>query len=133
MKMLLISHGKMAEGALDTLRIFTQAADITAISAYTDGNDNPGTEVTAFFEKAGKERVIAFSDIVFGSVNQLLFPYLERPETYVFSGFNLPMLLQATTLSDESAPEEIAAIAEEGRSGVVDMKYYNTGTDDEDE
>lgn len=131
--MLLISHGKMAEGALNTLRIFTQAADITAVSAYTDENNDPGTEVTDFFEKAGDERVIAFSDIVFGSVNQLLFPYLERPETYVFSGFNLPMLLQATALSDESSPEEIAAIAEEGRNGVVDMKNYNTDTDDEDE
>ena len=133
MKMLLISHGKMAEGALNTLRIFTQAGDITAVSAYTDESDDPGTKVTDFFEKAGDERVIAFSDIVFGSVNQLLFPYLERHETYVFSGFNLPMLLQATALSDESSPEEIAAIAEEGRNGVVDMKNYNTDKDDEDE
>lgn len=43
------------------------------------------------------------------------------------------MLLQATALSDESSPEEIAAIAEEGRNGVVDMKNYNTDKDDEDE
>lgn len=41
MKMLLISHGKMAEGALNTLRIFTQAGDITAVSAYTDESDDP--------------------------------------------------------------------------------------------
>lgn len=132
-RILLISHGKMAEGALNTLRIFTKEADITAISAYTDECDDPAPLVEKFFASAGEERILAFSDIVFGSVNQMLFPYLSRPNTYVFSGFNLPLLLQATTIQDDTPEEDIEAILDEGKNGIVSMKNYEMGFEDGDE
>ena len=71
-KVLLISHGELAKGALNTLHIFTNELDnFTAIAAYTPECDNPQSEIEKFFEEAGDNQVVCFSDISFGSVNQL--------------------------------------------------------------
>lgn len=134
MKILLISHGMMASGTKETLSLFTNTDSITAISAYTEKCEHPDEALKQFFDEAGSERVVAFSDILCGSVNQYLFAYKERPNTYIFCGMNLPMLLQATMLNDESTPEEIEAVAEEGKNGIISMQTYQMPTmDDGDE
>ena len=133
-KVLLISHGEMAKGALNTMHIFTNELDnVTAISAYTPECDNPQQEVEKFFEEAGDNQVVAFSDISFGSVNQLLMPYLSRPNTYVFTGFNLPMLLQFTALPDDASMNDFRELVNAGSQGVIFMNDYNFGTMDEDD
>ena len=132
-KILLISHGNMAKGTLDTLRIFTAAENAEAISAYTDECQHPEPLVKDFFDRAGNECVLAFSDIVFGSVNQLLLPYLERENTYLFSGFNLPLLLQALALPEDASDDDIEALTKEGKDGVIFMNTYQFASDAEDE
>jgi len=134
MKILLVSHGMMASGTKDTLGLFTNTECVTAISAYSGTCEHPDKELKHFFDEAGNERVIAFSDILYGSVNQYLFAYKDRPNTYIFCGMNLPMLLQATALNDDSTPEEIEAVAAEGKNGIISMQTYQMpAMDDGDE
>ncbi len=140
-KVLFISHGKLALGALSTLSIFSGDTDnITTICAYLSEDDpdyvaDVPAAVEKFFEDAGDDQVLVFSDIVFGSVNQLVLPHLGRPNTYVYSGFNLPMLLQMTTLPEDADPETFANLAYEGKEGVVYMNDYSFGqnADEDDE
>jgi mannose/fructose-specific phosphotransferase system component IIA len=133
-KILLISHGNLAKGAVDTLSIFTgQLDNITAISAYTDECQNPQELVEAFFEEAKDDQVICMSDVVFGSVNQLLIPYLSRENTYIFSGFNLPMLMQLVALPEDADEQAIANLEAEGKNGVIFMNNYTFSTDDIDD
>lgn len=134
MRILLISHGMMAAGTKDTLGMFTDTERVTAISAYSESCEYPDKALEQFFNETGNECVIAFSDILYGSVNQYLFAYKDRPNTYIFCGMNLPMLLQATALNDDSTPEEIEAVAAEGKSGIISMQTYQApAMDDGDE
>ncbi len=134
-KVLLISHGELAKGALNTLHIFTNELDhFTAISAYTEGCDSPQEEIEKFFEEAKDDQVVCFSDISFGSVNQLLMPYLSRENTYIFTGFNLPMLLQFTALPEDASIDDFRTLVEAGQTGVMFMNDFDFGTvSDEDE
>ena len=79
-------------------------------------------------------RSLIFTDIIGGSVNQLVIPMLSRPNTYIFAGMNLPMLLQAACLGEGAKPEEIKSLQGVGRDGVVcmnDYKFEAFGEDDE--
>ena len=106
-KIVLLSHGGMAKGLLNTLSIFTANIDqITAISAYVDDCD-PKAELES---------------------------YLSRPNTYLFTGMNFPMLLQLTCLDENATEAEIKALADVGREAVVCMNDYQFPQfDDEDE
>lgn len=134
-KIILMSHGELAKGALNTLSIFSDfSQNVTAISAYVNDCD-PKTELEKFWLKVKEgDQVIIFTDIAGGSVNTLAMPYLSRPNTYLFSGFNMAMLLQLICL-DENAPEqEIKELANVGRESIFCMNDYQFeafGEDDE--
>ena len=134
-KIVILSHGGMAKGVLNTLSIFTaDLKAVTAISAYVDDCD-PKVELEKFWAGVSDEdQVIFCTDILGGSVNQLVVPYLSRPNTYIFTGFNFPMLLQLTCLDENASEAEIKALAEVGKEAVVCMNDYQFPQfDDEDE
>ena len=134
-KFLLISHGEFAKGALNSLQVFIRdVKNFTEISAYVDDCD-PKIELEKFWEQVHEEdQVLIFTDIIGGSVNQLIIPMLDRPNTFIFTGMNFPMLLQASCLSEGAKPEEIKNLQKVGRDGVVCMNDYEFapfGEDDE--
>ncbi|MFR0977988.1 MAG: PTS sugar transporter subunit IIA [Holdemania filiformis] len=80
------------------------------------------------------DQVVLCTDILGGSVNQLALPYLSRPNTYLFTGMNFPMLLQLTCLDENATEAEIKALADVGREAVICMNDYEFPQyDDEDE
>lgn len=136
MKIILMSHFKLAEGMKSTLSYFNSsiAENIVAISAYIDECSNPQKELENALNKAGdNEKVLIFTDILGGSVNQLCTPYLSKPNFYVFTGMNLGMLLQATCLSGEESDEEIKALQDVGKAAVVCMNDYKFDTFNDDD
>ena len=136
MKLVLMSHFNLAEGMRNTLSYFNPyaAENMTAICAYINDCD-PKVEFEKIVAEAGEdEMIIVFTDIMGGSVNQLTIPYLSRPNTYVFAGMNLGILLQATCLMGDETPEQIKALVETGKEAVVCMNDYKfEAYDDEDE
>lgn len=124
-KVIFISHGELAKGALNTLSMFCDTSqNYTAICGYV--NDcNPETELKKFFQKTVPEDlVIIFTDIIGGSVNNLAIPYLSRPNTWIFSGFNLAMILSLISLTENPSEEEIRELASIGQEAVVCMNDY---------
>ncbi len=124
-KIVIMSHGELAKGALNTLSIFSgMTQNVTAICGYV--NDcNPKTELEKFWlDVKDEDQVIICTDILGGSVNQLAIPYLSRPNTYLFCGFNLAMLLQLICLDDKASEQEIKDLKNVGREAVVCMNDY---------
>ncbi|NCB33251.1 MAG: hypothetical protein EOM64_05135 [Erysipelotrichia bacterium] len=121
-KHLIISHGNLAKGMLDTLTMFIgENKNYYAISAYAD-NCNPTEELNCFWSSINEEdQVLIYTDILCGSVNQLVYPKLSRANTFIFAGMNLPMLIQGSCLPDDASDEEIMKLADCGREGVVCM------------
>ena len=134
-KIVIMSHGGLAKGALSTLGIFMSGLEnVTAISAYIDDCD-PKKELEKFWAKVKEEdQVILCTDIMGGSVNQLAIPYLSRPNTYLFAGFNFPMLLQLLCLDENATEEEIKGLVNVGKEAVVcmnDYQFEDFGEEDE--
>ncbi len=134
-RILLISHFGLAGGMLSTMSYFGIGGDhCTAINAFENDLD-PKTELEKFWAGVNDEdQVLIFTDIMGGSVNQLVTPYIPRPNTYVFAGMNFPMLITAATLPEDATDDELRYIATEARNGVVLMNDYTfSAGGDEDE
>ena len=133
-KTLLISHFGLAGGLRSTLSYFGLADDsFTAINAFENDLD-PKPELEKFWAGVGEnDQVFIFTDIMGGSVNQMVTPCVSRPNTWVFAGMNLPMLIAAATLPEDCGIEDIRHVAEEAKNGIVLMNdvSFEAGEDDE--
>ncbi len=134
-RIIIISHGELAKGALNTLGMFTSATqNITAICGYVDECD-PKTELERIMSEMKEEdQIIIFTDLYGGSVNHLAMPYISRPNTFLFAGFNLPMLFEAAFLKEDADAKEIRELADLGKKAIVfmnDYKFEPPGEEDE--
>lgn len=133
-KLLLVSHGDFAKGLRNTLSVFgVDLSNVTAVSAYTESKD-PQSALSSYWQSlADEDQLLIFTDILAGSVNQYVMPEMTRPNTYIFTGMNLPMLLQAVCLPEDAGIDAIRSLADAGKSGVVFMNEYHpaVGSDDE--
>lgn len=127
-KILLISHFNLAGGIKDTIRYFSEesANEITAINAYTTDED-PRDQLKLFFDTVGNsERIYIFTDILGGSVNQYCLQYIaENDNVFLFTGMNLPIVLQATAFSGNESIDEIKRLEQTGKSSIIFMNEYN--------
>ncbi len=96
MKILLGSHGHLASGMQSSLRILMgdEADKLTVLDAYV-GDDDVEASIKAFFEGVPEgEEVLMMSDLYGGSVNQKMYLYLDRPNTYLIAGVNLAVVIE---------------------------------------
>lgn len=104
-EILIATHGKMASGIRYTAEMIAGKAEgITTIDAYVTPEDNVEQQMEAYFQEHEKDRVIVFTDLMGGSVNQKLMKYADRPNVTLITGTNLPVLIQVM-LADEDVDE----------------------------
>ena len=117
MKQILIAtHGKMASGIRYTAELIVgQLAEITTIDAYVTPEDNVEEQFKEFFEKHKEDRIIVFTDLMGGSVNQKLMEYAKQDNVTLVTGTNLPVLMQVMLADDDVSEEEIETYIEEAR------------------
>ena len=122
-KLLLISHGQLANGFKDTLKLFLgDDHPFAAICAYGEGCPDVDEELNKFTSDITKDdEVLICSDIFGGSVNQKVLPLLNREKTYIIAGMNLAMLLQIGTYPvEEPLSDEVCrSFMEQGKEAVV--------------
>lgn len=117
MKILLGSHGRFASGIKSSLKVLIgdEAERISVIDAYVDDN-NIDVELENYFKTIDPdEQVLMLSDLYGGSVNQKMYLYLSRPNTYLIAGVNLSLVIELCLKSDmdiEEAKETIATARE---------------------
>lgn len=137
-KIIIASHHKLAEGLKDTLEyILPNSIEMIPITAYVD-DTSLDKAVNDVFEKIGlDEQIIAFTDIMGGSVNQEFAKRIGRENYYLITGVNLPLLLNITLLlqNGEISEDDIRNAINESKSQMI---YVNdamslNNLDDEDE
>ena len=108
MKQILIAtHGKMASGIRYTAELIVgQLTEITTIDAYVTPEDNVEEQFKEFFEKHKEDRIIVFTDLMGGSVNQKLMEYAKQDNVTLVTGTNLPVLMQVMLADDDVSEEE---------------------------
>ncbi len=118
MKQILIAtHGKMASGIRYTAELIVgKLAEITTIDAYATPEDNVEEQFRTFFAEHENDRIIVFTDLMGGSVNQKLMEYAKKDNVSLITGTNLPVLIQVMLAGDDVTEEEIEEYIEEARS-----------------
>ena len=109
LKIFLSSHGHMASGIKSSLDILIGNTDkITVFDAYVD-EINVKDVLEGFYETVSEDdEVLLLSDLYGGSVNQVMFTFLNRPNTRLVSGVNLALVLELAikeTVSDSELEE----------------------------
>ena len=118
MKQILIAtHGKMASGIRYTAELIVgQMAEIETIDAYVTPEDNVEEKFREYFQKYEQDRIIVFTDLMGGSVNQKLVEYSKKENITLVTGTNLPVLMQVMLADDDVTDEEIQEYIEDARN-----------------
>ena len=102
-RIVIASHGKMAEGVKHTLDFITGGNfNIYAVCAYVDETPLNKTISDLFSSFDPNDEVVVLTDMISGSVNQEFMSYRNKG-IFLIAGINIPLAL-AVTLEDDSKP-----------------------------
>lgn len=134
MKMLLVSHGGLADGMRDVLSNFLALGDVATASVSLDkGVDGLKESVDAFLATCEDgEQVVICSDLLGGSPNQNVMPLVSRPNTWLVTGMNLPLVMQLAMAGDVDHAR-LSEIVEESRGSILVANDLSFGMDEDDE
>lgn len=137
-KMVIATHGKLAEGFRNTLDILGIALDhISAMNFYC-GETCGEKEVKQCFDdlKQGEQLIIC-TDIQFGSVNQMFLKEAARRnviDVFIITGVNLPLLLEIATSTSPLTKVELTTMVQKAANQLtlVDFEEMKANLKDED-
>ena len=120
---MIAGHGKFAEGLANTAEMIT-GTKVDYLCLYINDEDPDKIIEKYVSEVDSADRLLIFTDIIGGSVNQKLLMYTNCPNIYLFSGTNLPMVLSAILMEDDMSDNDIEEIIMEAREGIQFMNRY---------
>ncbi len=116
MQILLATHGKMASGMKYTAELIVgQVAEITTIDAYVNPDDDIEAAFDNYFKQHEQDRIVIFTDLMGGSVNQKLMKYRVPDKITLITGSNLPVLINTMLAPDTVTDQELLEYIEESR------------------
>lgn len=116
LKIFISSHGHFASGIKSSVEILMGPNPrITVFDAYVD-QDSVQEHLDAFYENVSEDdQVLLLSDLYGGSVNQVMYTYLLKPNTRLIAGVNLALVLELA-VKEEISDEELSELVEQSRS-----------------
>jgi fructoselysine and glucoselysine-specific PTS system IIA component len=125
LKILLVSHGRFAEGIIDAAEIIMgKQENLSFINAYTSDvpYEDQLSEYMSSFDSS-KDKLIVVADIFGGSVNQKTMLKVDLDQVILVTGLCLPLLLELLMLSEANATEEsVRKILELSKEGLLLVK-----------
>ena len=133
------THHSMAAGMKDTMEFLTKTDDaLYDISAYMGESQDEDLEsrvAELFASFDPDDKVVIFTDLMSGSVNQKFFPYMND-HVYLLSGANVPLAMQIMLVGEEDITDAyISECVEEARNQLVFINEWQkeNAAGDEDE
>ncbi|WP_294603140.1 PTS sugar transporter subunit IIA [uncultured Lactobacillus sp.] len=136
MKIILVSHGKLAKGMKNTVEMIAGNQDnLEAYEAYKNGTSDDSFigDIKNSLDKVGDERAVIITDVLGGSVNNEMTQLLKDHQNLtVLTGMNLPLVITLITTADSGLTQEsIEEAINEGQKGVLSINKLMTEDDDE--
>ena len=131
LKIFLSSHGRFASGIQSSCSILMGPSDnLTVFDAYVD-ETSVQQHLDEFYQTVGPEdQVLLCSDLYGGSVNQVMYTYLQRPNTRLVAGVNMTFMMNVLGEEDGLTDERLDEILEESREYLRRVELDNAGTND---
>ena len=107
-KFIIATHGTLAAGIKSSLDIIIGAMEnVFLIQAYVDENTSVEDDLKEILKQVNEnDELVIFSDILGGSVTNQMLQHALRPNVYIISGFNLPLVIEVL-LADTDSPLEV--------------------------
>lgn len=115
----LASHGRLASGMKSSMEILTgESRRLTVFDAYVD-ESSLEEAAERFIEGLGPDDDgVLLSDIYGGSVNSVLYTFLDRPRIRLVAGVNLPLVIGLLLAGETLDADSLERIIEESREGL---------------
>lgn len=128
-KFFLSSHGHLASGMKTSIDILLgDSSRLTVFDAYVDERSLED-ELNTFYSGVGPEdQVILLSDMYGGSVNSLMYTFLNRPNTTLLTGANLALVIGLVILDGPISREMLQEIVNQSREALKIVELEG-GTD----
>ncbi|HPX32068.1 MAG TPA: hypothetical protein PLT36_01000 [Erysipelotrichaceae bacterium] len=120
-QIIVASHGKLAEGIVNSANFF--GIDEIDFIEQTMEDSNFMKRAEELLIKYQSKKIIVFTDIAGGSVNQIFTMLLNQYDFYLITGVNLGMLLEVS-LRQEINEEAIREIVETTKNQIIFMNDY---------
>ena len=134
LKLFISSHGHFASGMKSSVEILMGPNPrITVFDAYVT-QESVQENLDRFYETVEEnDQVILLSDLYGGSVNQVMYTYLERPNTRLVAGVNLALVLELA-VKEEISDKELEQLVEQSRTmlRIVELDKSDAKEEDED-
>lgn len=118
----LASHGELSKGMLDSLRLITGENSVKYVRTYSL---LPGESAIDFAKLLEEEIVqhpeheyIIISDVFGGSVHGALMQILQHDNMMLFTGMNMPLVLEIVTQQGTVNEEKATHICKNASSGI---------------
>jgi mannose/fructose-specific phosphotransferase system component IIA len=124
-KFLIATHGAFAQGVKSSLEIITgETENLFLIGAYLSQDISVEDELKPILDTlTDDDELVIFTDLLGGSVNNIVIREALRENVHIISGFNLPVLIEVI-LGDTDIPvDELIAGAIENAKG--QLAYVN--------
>lgn len=134
LRLLLASHGKFASGMKSSIDILAGSSEkLTVFDAYVD-DQNVNDFIETFFSTVNEnDQVILLSDLYGGSVNQVMYLFLNRPNTFLVAGVNLALVLELVCKEEISVEElnelinqskEMLCLVEQDTNSIDETEFF---------
>ena len=133
MKVMIATHGYLADGVKSNLSLFVDTSEIETINAYVNDDDYTD-QIRNFIDDAGEGEIrIIFTDIIGGSVNQIVSTLNTKDNVKIISGFNIALILEImlTEITSDEQLEDIINKAKEQMQLVKLNRNIENETDDD--
>ena len=108
-KFIIATHGHFAGGVKSSLDIIIgQTENVFLIEAYVEENKGIEDELDAILQQVSDDdELIAFTDLLGGSITNQVMRYTQGKNVHIVSGFNLAMLIEILLADTEIPAEEV--------------------------
>lgn len=134
LKIFISSHGHFASSIKSSVEILMGPNPrITVFDAYIT-QESVQEKLDEFYATVNEDdKVLLLSDLYGGSVNQVMYTYLEKPNTRLIAGVNLALVLELAVKEDIS-DEELEQLVEQSRTmlRIVELDKSEEVKEDED-
>ena len=137
-KFFLSTHGHMASGLKSSIDILLgDSSCLTVFDAYVD-EKSLEDELNAFYWTVEPEdQVILLSDMFGGSVNSMMYLFLNRPNTMLVTGVNLALVIGLIVGKDSLTRESVEELIGQSREAIriveLEEESGDGGTDKGDD
>ena len=131
---IIASHAHFAAGINESISLLSGERDnVRTLSMYVDGTNDLAAEIAKMLDEAPEgEDLVVCTDLFGGSVNNEFTTVIQRrPNTYLVTNMNLPLLIQL--LFAEEGRDTAEVIREVCAADETRVKFVNDLLDGEDE